>query len=510
MQKPIVIDLFCGAGGESSGIVGALNAYGMDCELYAVNHWELALETHGLNHPGAAHYCEDVFRGTAKRHIKDRRVALLWASPECTFHSNARGGGVCNPQSRAGANVILEWCRDLTIDRVIVENVKEFLYWSPLTPDGKPNPRYKSYYFRRWRAQMMALGYDVEYRILCAADYATPTSRERLFVQAVRRDSGKKIIWPEPWVTKDNWVPAASVIDWSDLGTPLHLRPKPLCARTLARIEKGIIKYWGEWAEPYLVILRGQSTTRSVNDPLPTLTAGGGHMGLVCPIDNGSGGGGCRSTDDTISTIVVKQRHSLVTPLIMGKYRTSTCKPADSNPIPTLATESGPQVINPLIMGKHSDSPCQDATTAPVPTLTTKAGPQLVNPLVIGQHTCSAARDATVSPLSTLTTAAHIHLVTPLLISYYGTGVATPVTKPMPTVTTKQRFGLVSPTDELGIGYRMLHAPELARGTGFHNEYKFAGNKTQIVKQIGNAVPPPLAMAQVLPYIEEFKQEYIV
>jgi DNA (cytosine-5)-methyltransferase 1 len=93
-EKPIVLDLFCGAGGESQGLMQAFRE--LEVELYAVNHWELAIETHGLNHPEAYHYVEDVFTGTAKKHIRDRRVALLWASPSCTHFSVARGGGPCS------------------------------------------------------------------------------------------------------------------------------------------------------------------------------------------------------------------------------------------------------------------------------------------------------------------------------------------------------------------------------------------------------------------------------
>lgn len=204
------------------------------------------------------------------------------------FFSSARGGGPCNPQSRAGAESVIEWCRDCTIDRVIVENVKEFLNYGPLDGNNEVIPSLRGTFFKAWCDSLRSLGYRVDWRVLCAADYTAPTSRERLFVQAVRIDSGKRIIWPEPWVSHANRTPAADIIDWSDTGTPLHMRAKPLCERTLARIEKGIQKYWGEWAQPYLVILRGKSITRDVYSPLPTVTSGGGHFGLVCPIDNGS------------------------------------------------------------------------------------------------------------------------------------------------------------------------------------------------------------------------------
>jgi DNA (cytosine-5)-methyltransferase 1 len=380
-----------------------------------------------------------VFKGTAKRHIGQRRVQLLWASPGCTNHSAGKNGKALDPDDRATANSVLEWCRDLTVDRVILENVARWLLWGELDAKGRPIPERKGMLFQKWVRALRRMGYTVEWRMLCAADFTTPTSRTRLFVQAVRRASGKKIVWPEPWVTRDQWTPASAIIDWSDTGTPLHLRAKPLCPRTLDRLEYGIRRYWGEMAEPYIVILRGQSKTRDIHQPIPTLTAGGGHLGLVCPIDNGSNKGGCLLADEPLSTIVTKERHSLAVPLVAGKHSNSQYCPADTAPMPTLSTESGPNVASPL------------------------------------------------------------------LVNYYGTGIAVPTdARPMPTVTTKARFGLLVP-HELAIGYRMLRAPELAMGSGFDRSYKFAGTHTQIVHQIGNAVPPQLALAQVLPYLEEFK-----
>lgn len=468
-EKPIVLDLFCGAGGESQGLMQAFRERDLEVELYAVNHWELAIETHGLNHPEAYHYVEDVFTGTAKKHIRDRRVALLWASPSCTHFSVARGGGPCNPQERAHINSVLEWCRDLVVDRVVVENVRELLSYGELDSRGRPIPERRGALFREWWVSMERLGYVLDYRILCAADFGAPTSRERLFVQAARKKSGKQIMWPEPTHARENWVPASSIIDWDDLGTLLQDRKKPLCENTLRRIERGIRKHWGEWAEPYIAVLRGQSKTRSIHEPIPTLTTGQ-HLALVVPVDNGSTKGGARTLDKPLSTITTKQRHGVLQSLVMGKHSNSPARAADGHPLPTLATESGPQIIHPLIMG---------------------------------QHACSAARDSAKEPLPTLTTAAHVHSVRPLIVNYYGTGVCHSTDGPLPTVTTKQRFGLLSPGQELALSYRMLSARELARGTGFPDSYKFAGNKTQTVKQIGNAVPPPFAYAQIKPYMEE-------
>jgi DNA (cytosine-5)-methyltransferase 1 len=92
----------------------------------------------------------------------------------------------------------------------------------------------------------------------------------------------------------------------------------------------------------------------------------------------------------------------------------------------------------------------------------------------------------------------------PYLVTYYGNGQARPVDVPLDTVTTKERFGLVEPTVtvegkrcRLDIRFRMLQPAELALAQGFPASYRFAGTKTDAVKQIGNAVPCGLARALV-------------
>ena len=80
-------------------------------------------------------------------------------------------------------------------------------------------------------------------------------------------------------------------------------------------------------------------------------------------------------------------------------------------------------------------------------------------------------------------------------------GQAKPVTKPLPTVTTHDRFALVEPIPVvngcqklyLDIRLRMLTPEELAAAMGFPPSYKFSGTKTETVKQIGNAVQVDLA-----------------
>lgn len=188
--------MFCGGGGESTGIAQAAKQYHFDIKLSAINHWKRAIETHAANYPFADHYEESVQNLDPTKVVPGGKLDLLWASPECTHHSNARGGRPRSDQSRATVWEICKWAQELFIGRIIIENVPEFTSWGPLDENGKPIPEKKGTVFCSFIKALESLGYTVEWRILCAADYGVPTTRKRLFIQTAK--AGKKIIWPEP------------------------------------------------------------------------------------------------------------------------------------------------------------------------------------------------------------------------------------------------------------------------------------------------------------------------
>jgi len=195
-KKFLVADLFCGAGGTFTGIVQAADAAGKKVHVTAVNHWERAVETHAANHPSAAHFCQDLTRLKPGEAVPGGRLDLLVASPECTHHSNARGGKPKNDQSRASAWVVLEWVNALRIDRVMIENVPEFTSWGPLGANGSPLKSRKGETFHSFIKALESSGYTVSYKILNSADYGAATSRRRLFIQAAK--GRRPIVWPNP------------------------------------------------------------------------------------------------------------------------------------------------------------------------------------------------------------------------------------------------------------------------------------------------------------------------
>lgn len=87
-MKNLIIDAFAGGGGASVGIEMAL---GRPVDI-AINHDPDAILMHKTNHPDTLHLTEDIFKVNLKKYVKGQHVALMWASPDCTSHSKAKGG----------------------------------------------------------------------------------------------------------------------------------------------------------------------------------------------------------------------------------------------------------------------------------------------------------------------------------------------------------------------------------------------------------------------------------
>lgn len=420
------VDLFAGAGGTSTGLAQAAEALGANLELTAVNHWDIAVETHSRNHPWANHLCADL-DALNPRKVVPGKLDLLVASPECTHHSTARGGRPINDQSRASAWCVVRWAEALLPRFVLVENVREFQSWGPLTMKGRPMKNRAGETFRAWVHALESLGYRVACRVLCAADYGDPTTRRRLFVLAWRGRG--PAIWPEEthadggaadlFGARQPWRAAREIIDWELEGLSIFARRKPLAAKTLARIAEGLRRFGGDAAEPWLRLLEGGEVPADAS-AVPAFMLG-----------QQSGGA----------------------PRVVGQ------------PVPTLATSGAVSLVEPFLVPGYGERPTQAPRT----------------------HSLDA-------PVPTLPCSDKFGLAQPFLVRYQGTGGAEPVTQPVPTITTRDRFGLVEPA-RMDIRFRMLAPHELAAAQGFPSDYEFTGTRTQVVKQIGNAVPVGIARA---------------
>ena len=405
----------------------------------------------------------------------------------CTHHSIARGGRPINDQSRATAWCVTRWAEALQPNVILVENVPEFLNWGGLGVNGRPLKSKRGETFRAWVATLESLGYRVDWRQLCAADYGDPTTRKRLFVQAVR--GRRKIVWPDPTHlptgadllgNQKQWTPARDIIDFSLPSTSIYERKRPLADKTLARIFAGLKKYGlKNFIVPHFgERVNQQPRTHDINDPLPAVTSHGAGS-LVQPYivawDHQSGNG-VWSGDEPLSTVTTKARHGVVEPFIVELINNSDARSIES-PLSTVRTS-----------GAHH---------------------ALAEPMLLPQQSGGQCRPVSL-PAPTVATAGAVGLIEPYLVSYYGNGDALSVDDPLDTVTTKERFGLAQPLIEvegkryrLDIKFRMLQPHELAAAQGFPSDYQFAGNKTEIVKQIGNAVPRRLARAICLAAVSQ-------
>ena len=190
----LVADLFCGAGGSSTGARKAIERMGGKMDPVAVNHWPVAVETHQANHPDARHIVEDVSIVDPEAVVPEGHLDLLMASPECRFYSRARGGKPIHDQGRMNPWAVHNWLTRLDVQRVLIENVTEF--GGPLDENGRPDKAKKGLHFQAWFLNFHSLGYHAEWRMLNAADYGDATSRTRFFLMA--RKDGKPVTWPEP------------------------------------------------------------------------------------------------------------------------------------------------------------------------------------------------------------------------------------------------------------------------------------------------------------------------
>lgn len=266
----LVIDLFAGGGGASTGIEQAI---GRHVDI-AINHDPEAVALHQANHPQTRHFVSDVFEVDPAIVTAGQPVGLLWASPDCKHFSKAKGGKPCSKKIRSLAWVVVKWAKAVQPRVICLENVEEFQTWGPLGADNMPCPRRKGDTFKRWKRSLESLGYTVEHRELRACDYGAPTIRKRLFLVA-RRD-GAPIVWPEPTHGAPGtlpvrqrklkaWRTAAECIDWSIPCPSIFERSKPLADATCRRIAKGIMRYVVEAKEPFIV--RGE--TRPLHNAPP-------------------------------------------------------------------------------------------------------------------------------------------------------------------------------------------------------------------------------------------------
>lgn len=556
MKPGLIGDLFAGGGGTSAGLEAALGKVD-----FAINHDAVAIAVHAANHPKTKHYATDIWATDPKTVTRGRHVSFLWASPDCTHFSVAKGGKPRKQNIRSLAYVVVEWARDVRPDVIMVENVQEFLGWGPLDANGLPNKARMGETFRTWKARLELLGYTVDHRVLDASLYGAPTRRRRLFL--IARCDNEPIVWPEA-THGPGKLPvhtAAECIDWSIPCPSIFERERPLADKTLWRIAQGIKKFVLENPHPFIVGAGGrarQTGPTSTDAPLGTVTAKNDRA-VVAPtlikVNHGDHGGKpadrSESIEAPLSTVTAARRgHAVVTPVLATiDHRGSEATAYDAGePLKTTTTKNRHAVIAPVLVNTRNGERTTQAARVfdvrePARTVTAKGSQGALVTAFLNKHYGGNAKPGDVcrdlrEPISTITatdhhsvTAAtmvrlnhddhgvpleepmptvtakggHIAEVRAFLVKYFNTSVGQALDEPAHTITTKHRLGLVTVEGVdyqiVDIGFRMLEPHELLRAQfgRFAAGYDMSAAKTKRdkVRLIGNSVCPEMVEALV-------------
>ena len=545
----IVVDNFAGGGGASTGIEWAIRR----SPDIAINHDAEAIAMHRANHPSTEHYCESVWTVDPVKACRGRRVGLAWFSPDCTFHSKARGGKPFRDRKKANqrrglAGVVVRWARKVKPRIICLENVEEFKDWGPLLKNGKPCKKRRGEYFRRWWRDLERAGFKGACWELRACDYGSPTTRKRLF--CVFRSDGIAPRKPVPTHGPGRlpYRTAAECIDWSIPTRSIFNRKKALSANTEKRIARGLQKFVFECPAPFLVPLThgGDARVHPIDEPMRTIT--GAHRGehaVVAPIIariGQQGGNGKYSNDarEPLTAITTKGEHLLVAPTLIqtswGERKGQKPRIVDLHaPLGTVMAEGVKVGVVHAWLAKHFGGEHENGTAKarpgkdarePMDTITARDHHGVVATHLVKlrggfkDHVNTA--QSVEAPMPTLTANGnHVAEVRAFLIKYYSSGdggadQGQQLGLPLHTVPTKARFGVVTihgvDYQIVDIQMRMVTPRELYNAHRFPRDYQIdielgetvtKKGKRKVkklsaeakVRMVGNSVPPDMACA---------------
>lgn len=443
----LYIDLFCGAGGTSTGVERArLNGAKCAKVIACVNHDPNAIASHAANHPHALHFTEDIRtldlselgeHTTAERRKDPDALLVLWASLECTNFSKARGGQPRDADSRTLAEHLFQYIDALQPDYIYIENVEEFMCWGDLDKNGKPISRDAGRLYMRWVSNVEKRGYHFAHRLLNAADYGARTARTRFF--GIFAKGQLPIAFPEPTHCKGGrsgdmfhqplkpWQPVRDVLELNNEGESIFTRKTPLCERTLERIYAGLIKFVAGGKDAFISrynSVKPKDTAMSLDEPAPVVRTVG-HLALVTSrffANEYSGGGQLSDIESPSPAVTTVPKMKLV------------------------SVEQSQFLMNPQFASKGGDinKPCFTLIARmdkmPPYLVTTEQG----EPAIISCEDDSPA----------------MHKIKEFMACYCI----------------------------VDIKMRMLNIPELKRIMGFGTDYVLKGTQTEQKKYIGNAV----------------------
>lgn len=536
----LIIDLFCGAGGTTTGFA---QTNGIAKVIACINHDPMAIESHWRNYPDILHFEEDI-RTLKLRPLADlvrqwrnrypNAYVVLWASLECTNFSKAKGGLPREADSRTLADHLDRYVQGLQPDYVQIENVVEFMSWGPLDANGKPVSRKNGEDWMKWRNRLCSYGYRDEWREMNSANWGSYTSRNRLF--GIFAANGLPISWPEPTHSKkpsigmygslQPWKAVKEVLDFSTEGESIFTRKKPLVEKTLQRIYAGLVKYVAGGKNAFMLkynSINGKTGIHhppSVDEPCPVVAAqsrlGLVQMAFIAKYYSGRPEGKVTSVEEPAGTITTAGSQSLVQASFIQHYYGNGFASDVEMPCPTLRTKDGCGLVTSHFIDRQFSQGTQhQSVEVPAGALTTvpkiglvsvekmppaklnqpdEQGPPsafgegpgeryhyLMNPQYVN---CGGSVD---KPCFTLI--ARMDKMPPYLVQVESGEVYIQVydTDSPTMILIKEFMAMYGIVD---IKMRMLMVAELLRIQGFPAGYQLAGNQADQKKFIGNSVEP--------------------
>ena len=530
--KLLYIDLFCGAGGTSTGVAKA-RLHGKKCAkvVACVNHDANAIKSHQANHPDTLHFTEDIRTlelSPLVKHLEKMKskypdaYVVLWASLECTNFSKAKGGQPRDADSRTLAEHLFRYIEAITPDYIQIENVEEFMCWGDLDANGKPVSKVQGRCYMRWVRNVRSYDYDYDYRILNATDFGAYTSRRRFFGQFAK--TGLPIVFPHQTYAKNGdeggmfhqykkWKAVREVLDLNEEGTSIFAKKKPLCEKTLERIYAGLIKFVAGGKKQHEAwILKYNSMNQqnhhnapSIEEPCPTVAVqnrlglvklnflskqfSGDPMsknlsveqpaGAVTCVDHHAfvtayfGNGFNSSIEDPNPTVTTKERHALVS--------------VDLNePMPDVPLEKVTITSGHFIDSQYGHGGASSIETAS-PTLVNNPKQSIVSAdrFLANPYSFKSNGGTIEKPCCTLI--AHMDKAPIWLVTAEHGEICIAIFKNDSPMTRKIKefmamYGIID------IKMRMLNIQELKRIMGFPEDYTLIGTQAEQKKFIGNAV----------------------
>lgn len=519
--KLLYIDLFCGAGGTSTGVEKA-TFHGDKCAkvIACVNHDANAIASHAANHPDAVHFTEDIRTlelSPLVAHTERMRILhpdahlVLWASLECTNFSKAKGGMPRDGDSRTLAEHLFRYIEALRPDYIQIENVEEFMCWGDMDENGHPISKDKGKSYVRWVNNVCKYGYYFDWRILNAADYGAYTSRKRFFGQFALH--GLPIAFPKathakcpanynqglfPDENMKPWKPVREVLDLNDEGESIFGRKKPLVEKTLERIYAGLIKFVAGGKEAFIVKWNsvngktGKYVPPSIDEPCPTVATqnrlGVAKVQFLSKQFGGDPAGKNISVEEPAGTITCRDHHAFVSAHYGNGFNTSVDAPA-----PTLTCKDRLGLVTSnFLVNEYSGGGQTSDIDKPCPALLTNPKQKVVSAQYLMNPQFANKGGSIDKPCFTLI--ARMDKMPPYLVSTKeGLGIEVYETDTPATIQIKEFMALYGIAD---IRMRMLRIPELKRIMGFPEDYTLVGTQAEQKKFIGNAVE--VNMARVL------------